>query len=83
MRRLALLAAYTAIALFRPGPASGAESAAFARPHGGIVAWVGGDFRGADFDGADTTLMRLSFGNFANARFHSTELSGAKTHTCQ
>jgi hypothetical protein len=37
MRRLALLAAYTAIALFRPGPASGADATAVAKIHGGIV----------------------------------------------
>ena len=83
MRRLALLAAYTAIALFRPGPASGAESAAFAKPHGGIVAWVGVDLRDADFYGADATLMCASFDNFANVRFRSAELSFAKINTRQ
>ena len=37
MRRLALLAAYTAIALFRPGPAQAADAAAVSKIHGGIV----------------------------------------------
>jgi hypothetical protein len=37
MRRLALVAAYTAIALFRAGPASGADAAAVAKIYGGIV----------------------------------------------
>jgi len=37
MRRLALLAAYTAIVLFRAGPASGADAAAVARIDESVV----------------------------------------------
>jgi hypothetical protein len=37
MRRLALLAAYTAIVLFRAGPASGADAAAVRRNDRSIV----------------------------------------------
>ena len=37
MRRVALLAAYTAIVLFRPGPATGTEAMAVASIHGGFV----------------------------------------------
>lgn len=92
MHRLALLAAYTAIALFRAGPASGADAAAVAKIHAGIVDCVACDLRGADltntcvkehdlhgadFDGADATLMCMSFANFTNASFRGTELSGA------
>jgi hypothetical protein len=92
MRNLALLAAYTAIALFRPGPALAADAAAVAKIHGGIVDCVGCDLRGANlvntcvkqhdlsganFDGADATLMCMSFANFTNASFRGTQLSGA------
>jgi uncharacterized protein YjbI with pentapeptide repeats len=92
MRNLALLAAYTAIVLFRAGPASGADTAAVARIHGGIVDCVGCDLSGADlsntcvkqrdlrnanFDGANATLMCMSFANFTDASFRGTELSGA------
>jgi hypothetical protein len=92
MRNLALLAAYTAIALFRPGPALAADAAAVAKIHGGIVDCVGCDLRGANlvntcvkqhdltganFDGADATLMCMSFANFTNASFRNTQLSGA------
>ena len=92
MRRLALLAAYTAIALFRPGPAQAADAAAVSKIHGGIVDCVACDLRGADlmntcvkehdlhganFDGANATLMCMSFANFTNASFRGTELSGA------
>jgi hypothetical protein len=38
MRRLALVAAYTAIVLFRAGPASGADPAPVARIHGADLA---------------------------------------------
>ncbi|HEY1876331.1 MAG TPA: hypothetical protein VGG66_02640 [Rhizomicrobium sp.] len=37
MRRLALVSAYTAIVLFRAGPASGADAVAVAKIHGDIV----------------------------------------------
>ena len=92
MRHLALLAACTAIVLFRAGPASGADAAAVARIHGGIVDCVGcnlagadltntcvknHDLHGADFTGANATLMCMSFANFTNASFRGTELSGA------
>jgi hypothetical protein len=92
MRHLALLAAYTAIATFRPGPALAADAAAVAKIHGGIVDCVACDLRGANlmntcvkehdlhganFDGADATLMCMSFANFTNASFRGTELSGA------
>src|SRR5580692_8485926 len=92
MRRLALFAAYTAIALFRPGPAHAADVQAVAKIHGGIVDCVACDLRGANlmntcvkehdlhganFDGADATLMCMSFANFTNASFRGTELSGA------
>lgn len=92
MRRLALLAAYAAIVLFRAGPASGADASAVARIHGGIVDCVACDLSGADlsntcvknhdlhnadFDGADATLMCMSFANFTDASFRGAELSGA------
>lgn len=92
MRRTALLAAYAAIVLFRAGPASGADPAAVARIHGGIVDCVACDLSGADlsntcvkehdlhdanFDGADATLMCMSLANFTNASFRGAELSGA------
>ena len=35
------------------------------------------DLRGANFDGANATLMCMSFSNFTNASFRGTELSGA------
>ncbi|HEY2008648.1 MAG TPA: pentapeptide repeat-containing protein [Rhizomicrobium sp.] len=72
MRNLILLAAYTAIATLRPGPAQAADTAAVARIHHGIVDGVACDFSGANlmntcvkehdlhdanFDGADATLM--------------------------
>ena len=72
MRNPALLAAYTAIALCRPGPAFAADAAAVAKIHGGIVDCVACDLRGAnlmntcvkehdlhdaDFDGAHTAAV--------------------------
>ena len=92
MRRLALLTAYTAIVLFRAAPAQAADAAAVAKIHGGIVDCVACDLSGADltntcvkehdlhdadFDGANATLMCMSFANFTNASFRGTELSGA------
>ena len=35
------------------------------------------DLHGANFDGANATLMCMSFANFTNASFRGTELSGA------
>ena len=35
------------------------------------------DLHGANFDGANATLMCMSFSNFTNASFRGTELSGA------
>jgi uncharacterized protein YjbI with pentapeptide repeats len=73
-------------------PALAADSAAVAKIHGGIVDCAGCDLRGADltntcvkehdlhganFDGANATLMCMSFANFTNASFRGTELSGA------
>lgn len=75
-----------------PAPALAANPAQVARIHGGIVDCVGCDLRGADltntcvkahdlhgadFDGANATLMCMSFANFTNASFRGTELSGA------
>ena len=92
MRRLALLTAYTAIVLFRAAPAQAADAAAVARIHGGIVDCVACDLSGADltntcvkehdlhdadFDGANATLMCMSFADFRGASFRGTELSGA------
>ena len=92
MRNPALLAAYTAIALFRPGPAQAADAAAVSKIHGGIVDCVACDLRGAnlmntcvkehdlhdaDFDGADATLMCMSFANFRGASFRGTILDAA------
>jgi uncharacterized protein YjbI with pentapeptide repeats len=92
MRRMVLLAAYTAIVLFRAGPAHAADAAAAAKIHGGIVDCVACDLRGANlmntcvkehdlhdanFDGADATLMCMSFANFTHASFRGAELSGA------
>jgi uncharacterized protein YjbI with pentapeptide repeats len=89
--RLTFLLAILIVALCGP-PALAADSAAVAKIHGGIVDCVGCDLRGADltntcvkehdlhganFDGANATLMCMSFANFTNASFRGTELSGA------
>lgn len=73
-------------------PARAANPAQVARIHGGIVDCVGCDLSGADltntcvkekdlhganFDGANATLMCMSFANFTGASFRGTELSGA------
>jgi uncharacterized protein YjbI with pentapeptide repeats len=73
-------------------PAYAADPAAVAKIHGGIVDCVGCNLAGADltntcvkehdlhdadFDGANATLMCMSFANFTNASFRGTELSGA------
>ena len=68
------------------------DVAAVAKIHGGIVDCIGCNLQGADltntcvkehdlhganFDGANATLMCMSFANFTNASFRGTELSGA------
>ncbi len=68
------------------------DPAAVARIHGGIVDCVGcrlqgadltntcvkaHDLHGADFDGANATLMCMSYANFSGATFRGTNLSGA------
>ena len=73
-------------------PAHAADPAAVAKIQGGIVDCVGcnlsgadlsntcvkkHDLHGANFDGANATLMCMSFSNFTNASFRGTELSGA------
>jgi uncharacterized protein YjbI with pentapeptide repeats len=70
----------------------GADPAAVARIHADIVDCPGcklmgadlsntcvkeHDLRGADFDGANATLMCMSFADFRGASFRGTELSGA------
>src|SRR4051812_45129512 len=78
--------------LLAPAPAFAADPAAVAKIHGGIVDCVGcnlsgadlsntcvkeHDLHGANFNGANATLMCMSFANFSNASFRGTELSGA------
>lgn len=80
-----------------PALAAGpADPVAVARLHGGIVDCVGcnlagadltntcvkaHDLHGADFDGANATLMCMSFANFSNATFRGTTLDAANmTH---
>jgi uncharacterized protein YjbI with pentapeptide repeats len=73
-------------------PACAADPAAVAKIKGGIVDCVGcnlsgadltntcvkeHDLSGANFDGANATLMCMSFSNFTNASFRGTDLSGA------
>ena len=68
------------------------DAAAVAKIHGGIVDCVRcnlagadltntcvkeHDLHGANFDGANASLMCMSFANFTNASFRGTELSGA------
>jgi uncharacterized protein YjbI with pentapeptide repeats len=70
----------------------GADPAAVARIHAAIVDCPGcklmgadlsntcvkeHDLRGANFDGANATLMCMSFADFRGASFRGTELSGA------
>ena len=81
-----------ALVLMLPLPASAADPAAVAKIHGGIVDCVGcnlagadlsntcvkdHDLHGADFTGADATLMCMSFANFTGVSFRNAELSGA------
>jgi uncharacterized protein YjbI with pentapeptide repeats len=73
-------------------PARAADPAAVAKIHGGIVDCVGcnlagadltntcvkeHDLHGADFTGANATLMCMSFADFTGVSFRGTELSGA------
>jgi uncharacterized protein YjbI with pentapeptide repeats len=73
-------------------PAMAYDKAAVARIHGGIVDCIGCNLKGADltntcvkdhdlhganFDGANATLMCMSFANFAGASFRKADLSGA------
>ena len=73
-------------------PAGAADPAAVAKIKGGIVDCVGCDLKGADltnscvkdhdlhganFDGANATLMCMSNSNFTNTSFRGTDLSGA------
>jgi uncharacterized protein YjbI with pentapeptide repeats len=81
-----------ALAGFPAAPSQAADPAAVAKIHGGIVDCVGcnlsgadltntcvkeHDLHGANFDGANATLMCMSFANFTKASFRGTELSGA------
>ena len=88
---LALLAATPAFAADYVGT-KGADPAAVARIHADIVDCPGcklmgadlsntcvkeHDLRGANFDGANATLMCMSNSNFTNTSFRGTDLSGA------
>jgi uncharacterized protein YjbI with pentapeptide repeats len=79
-------------ALFWAAPGLAADPAAVAKIHGGIVDCVGcnlagadltntcvkeHDLHGADFTGANATLMCMSFADFTGVSFRGTELSGA------
>lgn len=92
MRLLPALATLAATIALPSAPACAADPAAVAKLHGGIVDCVGcnlsgadltntcvkeHDLHGANFDGANATLMCMSFANFTNASFRGTELSGA------
>jgi uncharacterized protein YjbI with pentapeptide repeats len=81
-----------AVLMLLAAPACGADRAAVAKIKGGIVDCVGcnlagadltntcvkeHDLSGANFDGANATLMCMSFSNFTNASFRGTDLSGA------
>jgi uncharacterized protein YjbI with pentapeptide repeats len=73
-------------------PAPAYDAAAVAKIHGGIVDCIRcnlkgadltntcvkeHDLHGADFDGANATLMCMSFADFRGATFRGTNLSGA------
>jgi uncharacterized protein YjbI with pentapeptide repeats len=90
--RILLAILLLALAGFPATPSLAANPAAVAKIHGGIVDCVGcnlsgadltntcvkeHDLHGANFDGANATLMCMSFANFTNASFRGTELSGA------
>jgi uncharacterized protein YjbI with pentapeptide repeats len=80
------------LVLMLPLSAKAADPAAVAKIRGGIVDCVGcnlagadlsntcvkdHDLHGADFTGADATLMCMSFANFTGVSFRNAELSGA------
>src|SRR6185312_1261605 len=88
----AALIAFSAGTAFAASPKISYDPAAVAKIHGGIVDCVACNLRGADlsntcvkehdltganFDGANATLMCMSFANSTNASFRGTELSGA------
>lgn len=92
MRFLCLMAVLLLPVFLAGPPARAADPTAVAKLHGGIVDCVGCDLTGADltntcvkehdlhgarFDGANATLMCMSFANFTNASFRNTDLSGA------
>src|SRR3954464_10370574 len=81
-----------ALAGFPAAPGVAANPAAVAKIHSGIVDCVGcnlsgadltntcvkdHDLRGANFDGANATLMCMSHSNFTNTSFRGADLSGA------
>jgi uncharacterized protein YjbI with pentapeptide repeats len=88
-----ILFALATFALLAAGMAAhAADPAAVAKIHGGIVDCVGCDLSGADltntcvkqhdlhganFDGANATLMCMSFANFSGASFRRTTLDAA------
>ena len=89
---LSVLTLLMAYGLFSAAPVRAADPAAVARIKGGIVDCVGcnlkgaslantcvkeHDLHGADFTGADASLMCMSFANFTNVSFRNTDLSGA------
>ena len=90
--RILLAVLLLALAGCPAAPSLAADPAAVAKIHGGIVDCVGcnlagadltntcvkeHDLHGANFDGANATLMCMSFANFTNTSFRGTELSGA------
>jgi uncharacterized protein YjbI with pentapeptide repeats len=89
---LSVLMMLAAPGFFLAAPALAADPAAVARIKGGIVDCVGcnlagadlsntcvksHDLHGADFTGANASLMCMSFADFTGVRFRDTELSGA------
>ena len=89
---IAALFAVISTAALAVEPAPAYDAAAVAKIHGGIVDCVGCNLKGADltntcvkehdltganFDGANASLMCMSFANFSNATFRGTDLSAA------
>jgi uncharacterized protein YjbI with pentapeptide repeats len=87
---IGLVSIQTAALAVESGPAY--DAAAVAKIHGGIVDCVGCNLKGADltntcvkahdlhganFDGANASLMCMSFANFSKATFRGTDLSAA------
>ena len=92
MSKFLLALALVAAGLVPAVAAPSYDAAAVARIHGGIVDCVGcrlagadlrntcvkgRDLHGADFDGANASLMCMSYANFSGATFRGTDLSGA------